>query len=222
MVAKWYRDGGESTLRFDYPLTCQSTVFDVGGHRGYFVREIIARYDPHAYVFEPVPEFCEQLVKQFRLNPKIKICDYGLSNVDSVTHMTIADEDSSIYMAGDTQTTVRLRDIQTVVRELGIKQIDLIKINIEGGEYVLLQRMLETGLVSICENIQIQFHRFYPYSQKLRFEIRAALQETHFATYDYPFVWENWRKRPVSPTHAVLHCGAQGGSGLHSKRSQVS
>jgi FkbM family methyltransferase len=198
MADKWYRDGGETKLRFDYPLTHESTVLDVGGYRGCFIREIVARYDAHAYVFEPVPEFCEQLAKQFRINAKVKVCGYGLSNVDSISQMRLANESSTIYMTGGTQATIRLRDIRTVVQELGIKRIDLIKINIEGGEYVLLRRMLETGLVSICRDIQVQFHEFYPCSQRLRSEIRSALQETHFVTYDYPFVWENWRKKPIS------------------------
>jgi FkbM family methyltransferase len=194
-VAKWYREGGEKTLRFDYPLTSESTVFDIGGYRGYFVREIVARYDPHVYVFEPIPEFFEQLVKEFGANPKAKICNYGLSDGDSSSQMLLAGESSSIYLAGEKQATVQLRDIEMVVQELGITRIDLIKINIEGGEYKLLPRMLATGLVSICQDIQVQFHAFYPDSRRLRSEIRSALQETHFITYDYPFLWENWRKR---------------------------
>jgi FkbM family methyltransferase len=197
MIAKWYREGGEKTLRFHYPLTNESTVFDVGGYRGNFVREIVARYDPHVYVFEPVPEFFEQLVKEFGANPKAKMYNYGLSDCDSISQMLLAGESSTIYTAGEIQATVQLRDIQTVVQELGITRIDLIKINIEGGEYKLLRRMLATGLVSICQDIQVQFHTFYPKSGRLRSEIRNALQETHFAAYDYPFVWENWRKRPT-------------------------
>lgn len=197
MGAKWYREGGEKTLRFNYPLTSESTVFDIGGYRGYFVREIVGRYDPHVYVFEPVPEFFEQLVKEFGANPKAKICNYGLSDGDAISQLLLAGESSTIYMAGERQATVQLRDIQTVVRELGITRIDLIKINIEGAEYKLLRRMLATGLVSICQDIQVQFHTFYPNSGRLRSEIRSALQETHFITYDYPFVWENWRKRPT-------------------------
>jgi FkbM family methyltransferase len=198
MVTKWYSEDADATLRFNYPLTSESTVFDIGGCRGNFAREIVARYDPHVYVFEPVPQFFEQLVPEFGANPKVKVCDYGLSEVDSISQMALAGEGSTIYMTGEMQTTVRLRDILTVVQELGIKRIDLIKINIEGGEYKLLRRMLETGLVSICQDIQVQFHSFYPNSRRLRSEIRSALQETHFITYDYPFVWENWRKRPTN------------------------
>jgi len=201
-------------------LTFESTVFDIGGYRGDFVREIVARYDPHVYVFEPVPEFFQQLVKEFGTNPKVKICNYGLSDVDSVSQMLLADEGSTMYMTGEMQTTVRLRDIRTVVQELGIDRIDLIKINIEGGEYKLLRRMLETGLVSACQDIQVQFHCFYPDSQRLRSEIRGALEETHFITYDYAFVWENWRKRHASLTQSSDYLTIPGVH-LGSKRNGV-
>jgi len=196
MLSKWYRENGEDSLRFTYPLTSGSTVIDIGGYRGNFVREIVARYDPRVYVFEPVPQFFEKLVAEFGTNPKVKVCDFGLSDVDSISQMACAGEGSSIYMTGGARTMVRLRDVQSVVQELGISRVDLIKINIEGGEYTLLRRMLETGLVSMCQDIQIQFHSFYPNSQMLRSEIRGVLRKTHFITYDYPFVWENWRKKP--------------------------
>jgi FkbM family methyltransferase len=220
MVTKWYKENGDDTLRFDYPLTSESTVFDIGGYRGNFVREIVARYDSHVYVFEPVPEFFEQLVGEFGTNPKVRICDYGLSDVDSISQMALADEGSSIYMAGETQTMVRLRDIRTVVQELEINRIDLIKINIEGGEYKLLRRMLEIGLVSDCQDIQVQFHTFYPNSKRLRLEIRSALQGTHFITYDYPFVWENWRKRPTNATRPVLLDKPRHASGFRTEGSE--
>lgn len=212
LVAKWYREGGEKTLRFSYPLTCESVVFDLGGYQGYFVREIVARYDPYVYVFEPVPEFFEHLVKEFAANPKAQMCNYGLSDGDSVSQMFLAGDSSTSYIAGEMQATVQLRDIQTVVQELGITRIDLIKINIEGAEYKLLRRMLATGLASICQDIQVQFHTFYPNAGRLRSEIRSALQETHFITYDYPFVWENWRKRPTDPTHPGEVLGPKVGS----------
>jgi len=202
MVDKWYREGGESTRRLDYPLTCESIVFDVGGYQGNFTRDIVARYDPHVYVFEPVSEFCELLVMKFRPNPKVRICNYGLADRDVVSQMTLSEDGSTIYKPSKIKITIQLRDICTVVRERDINRIDLIKINIEGGEYVLLRRMLETELVAICQDIQVQFHHFYPNSRRLRSEIRRALQETHFLTYDYPFVWENWRKRRIGAAHS--------------------
>ena len=75
-----------------------------------------------------------------------------------------------------------------------IDEIDLIKINIEGGEFELLERMFEQGLVAKCKNIQIQFHDFFPEAKSLRQDIRERLKETHHLTYDYYFVWENWER----------------------------
>jgi len=194
-VRKWYRDDADGTRRFDYPLSSESTVFDVGGYMGHFSRQIIARYDPHVYIFEPVPQFHQELVAEFGANPKVQICNYGLSSQDSTPQMTVAGDGSTLYLQGNQRTCVRLRDVQTVVQELGVRRIDLLKINIEGGEFVLLRRMLDTGLVSVCDHILIQFHEFYPDARKLRAEIHKALQKTHLMTYDYPFVWENWRRK---------------------------
>ena len=88
-----------------------------------------------------------------------------------------------------------LKDIFSFLNKEGINKIDLIKINIEGGEYPLLKRMIETNIIEKCNDIQVQFHNFYPNAITLRNEIRDSLQKTHFLTYDYPFVWENWRKK---------------------------
>ncbi len=196
-IDRWYSDGCEDTLRLDYPLTSESVVFDVGGYQGDFAQKIAARYDSWVYVFEPVPAFFELLVQRFRSNPKVKIFNFGLSKSDELTSITLSDNGSSVYRRGEANASIRLRDIRSIVDELGIKRIDLIKINIEGGEYVLLSRMLEEDILPICQDLQIQFHRFYPNAKRLRGEIRNGLKRTHALTYDYPFIWENWRKKPT-------------------------
>jgi len=206
-IDRWYRDGCEDTLRLEYPLTSESVVFDVGGYRGDFTEKIAARYDSWVYVFEPVPAFFDLLVEKFRSNPKVKIFNFGLSKSDEVTSIALSDNGSSVYRRGETTTSIRLRDIRSFVEELGIKRIDLIKINIEGGEYVLLSRMLEENILSICQDLQIQFHRFYPNAKTLRTEIRSALRRTHVLTYDYPFIWENWRQKPIQTSSSEAISG---------------
>ena len=39
-------------------------------------------------------------------------------------------------------------------------KIDLLKINIEGGEYEVLENLIENDLIKNIDNIQIQFHDF--------------------------------------------------------------
>ena len=65
----------------------------------------------------------------------------------------------------------------------------------EGGEFDLLPRLIETGLIRNCQNVQVQFHAWVPNAVEKRLQIRRSLLQTHAITYDYPFVWENWRVR---------------------------
>ena len=69
------------------------------------------------------------------------------------------------------------------------------EVSIEGGEYELLDHLIETGYVSSIENIQVQFHDFIPQAEDKMKKIQAHLRQTHVLTYQYPFVWENWRRK---------------------------
>ena len=72
--------------------------------------------------------------------------------------------------------------------------IDLMKINIEGAEYDLLEHLIENKFVENIKDIQVQFHDFVPNAEARMKNIQAGLSKTHYLTYQYPFVWENWRK----------------------------
>lgn len=192
---RWFKDNGDSTLRVDYQLSENSVVFDVGGYMGKWSLKIVDRYNPYIYIFEPVPEFYSIIVEKFRDNPKVSVYNSGLSNIGMIVKMSVSKDGSSIHREGDNKIDIDLKDIFSFLNKEGINKIDLIKINIEGGEYPLLKRMIETNIIEKCNDIQVQFHNFYPNAIALRNEIRDSLQKTHFLTYDYPFVWENWRKK---------------------------
>jgi hypothetical protein len=101
---------------------------------------------------------------------------------------------SSTFGVEGSQLAIKLVDMREFLSSAKILDIDLIKINIEGGEYDLLEYMIREGLAQQCSDIQVQFHRFVPRADERRRAIRTALGQTHHLTYDYPFVWENWRK----------------------------
>ena len=85
--------------------------------------------------------------------------------------------------------------MQDWINKREINKIALIKINIEGGEYKLLDRLIETNLIEKIENIQVQFHDIEPDSSLKMEKIQEKLRKTHEPTYQYKFVWENWRKK---------------------------
>jgi FkbM family methyltransferase len=196
-VARWFKDRGDETLRINYPLSPTSIVWDLGGYHGNWSADIASRYDPYIFIFEPLPNFFAQLVKRFQFNPKVKIYNCGISDRDGIAEIAELDDASSIYKSIGSRLQIRLRDVSRVISENSIQKVDLIKINIEGEEYPVLHRMLECHIVPLCTDIQVQFHTFYPDAELLRNKIRTELSKTHFLTYDYRFVWENWRKKSL-------------------------
>lgn len=77
-----------------------------------------------------------------------------------------------------------------------MSNVDLMKINIEGGEYNLLEKMISSGLISKVDNLQIQFHDIKALDSENRMKkIWLALEKTHMVTWKFrPFVWENWKR----------------------------
>ena len=60
-VVMWKLRRGDSSLRLQYDLKPESLVFDVGGYRGEWAREIASRYNCHIHIFEPVDEYCREI-----------------------------------------------------------------------------------------------------------------------------------------------------------------
>ena len=78
------------------------------------------------------------------------------------------------------------------LENLNIEKIALMSINIEGGEYDLLDHILDAKLISRITYLQIQFHDISDTSESQREEIRGKLKLTHQEKYCFPFVWEGW------------------------------
>lgn len=74
-----------------------------------------------------------------------------------------------------------------------LKNVALLKINIEGGEYGLLWYIIEKGLINEIDNLQVQFHVMEG-SDQMYEELRELLSKTHSLTWRYPFCWENWKR----------------------------
>lgn len=190
---RWKNDRGEK-LRYEYPLGEDSVVFDVGGYEGEWSEEIAARYHPTIHIFEPVTEYADALKKKFAGNAKIFVHDCGLSNKNGSAEIVLDNNGSSLYIHGAKREQITLVEASGFILHNKIERIDLMKINIEGGEYDVLENLIETGVAQRIKNIQIQFHHFVP-NAKMRMEkIHTALRKTHRPTYHYEFVWENWEK----------------------------
>lgn len=193
-VKRWLSDGGDSSLRFNYDLNEQSIVLDLGGYKGQWASDIYARYNCRIMIFEPVRLFAEKIKKRFERNFKIEVFCFALGASQRRETVTLGDDGTSVYRNGSSKEMIQFEDVVTFFDEHGISEVELMKINIEGGEYELLPKMIEAGLVRSIKNIQIQFHDIDSVSEKRMRQIRSDLLKTHVPTYQYEFVWENWER----------------------------
>ena len=58
-----------------------------------------------------------------------------------------------------------------------------------------MEFIIQSDIIHSIVDIQVQFHDFIPNAQERRRAIQEALSATHELTYQYEFVWENWRKK---------------------------
>ena len=118
--------------------------------------------------------------------------NFGLS--DSNKNLKLSDESASSKLTDSNEGyLVSVRDISEVIDELKLKNIDLLKSNIEGAEYDLLSRLIETNKISIINSLQIQYHKDHIQNAEiLRAKINDKLLDTHKNIWSYYFVWERW------------------------------
>ncbi|MBX3012076.1 MAG: FkbM family methyltransferase [Caldilineaceae bacterium] len=194
-VVPWFHDQGDKVLRLDYALGENSLVFDVGGYEGQWASDIFARYCCFIYIFEPVHKFAEQIEYRFKENKKIIVHKAGLADKNASVPITLSNDGSSVFTQGSVLEQIQLIKAMDFIERNGIKKIDLMKINIEGGEYDLLEHLIDSGFVQNIQNLQIQFHDFVPNAETRMLNIQQSLASTHELTYQYLFVWENWKLR---------------------------
>lgn len=177
-------------LRYEYPLTESSLVIDLGAYKGTFAAEISRRYNCRVRAYEPIYRFYTAAKEVLRPYPKARLFNNGVASVGANAIFGIKGDMTGSFTASDETENVSLLAIDDVLDE----PCDLLKINIEGGEYDLLDYMLHVGLVMDCKNIQVQFHGNIPGCKERWQSNRDGLLKTHKLTYDFPFCWENYER----------------------------
>ena len=154
-INDWWRDKGDITLRLNYDLNEKSTVVDLGGYKGDWAGQIFNKYNCNLIILEPVSEYYHQICAKFT-DKRIQVFNFGAGASDRIEHISIENDASSIFTEGTTKEAIKIHDASVLFKDL---KIDLMKINIEGGEYELLDRLIETNKHIDIKNFQIQFHR---------------------------------------------------------------
>lgn len=128
-------------------LKTDSVFFDIGAHSGFFSiysATIIKKGSIHA--FEPIPHLCHDIYKSIQINriKNIKVNQFCLGNRDGKVKFNMS---AQLDLSGIEETHLQFRSkvIKTKIMKLAtycrrnkIKKIDMIKIDVEGGEKDIL------------------------------------------------------------------------------------
>lgn len=195
-VRPWFAAKGDEILRLDYDLQPDAVVLDAGGYKGQWSSDIFAKYLCRIHIFEPVADYARFVARRFEKNSKISVYALGLAGQTRKMQIAVCKDSSSVFRNGvDDTVEIQLVSAEEIFQELKINHIDLLKINIEGGEYELLEHLLETERVRHIKNIQVQFHDIFPDAKERMKKLQSELSQTHELTYQFMFVWENWRRK---------------------------
>lgn len=184
---------GSEESRYAYKLNADSVVIDAGGFHGDWAAAIRAKYGCGVIVLEPVKAFYNQIVKRFAGIPQVKVYNFGLGGTTGTIEFGIQHDSTGRFSGSAERETVRIEAVDEVLNAIG-KDIDLLKLNIEGAEFDVVDKLLDTGLISRVKDIQVQWHQVIPDCVKRYEAIQERLEETHYLTFYAGWVWQNWRR----------------------------
>jgi len=166
-------------------LDAGSVVYSFGiGEDISFDRAMIERFGVTIHAFDPTPRSIEwvrtQDVKALVLH------EYGLADYDGAASFTSPENPEHISHtllpregATRERVEVEVRRLSTIARELGHERIDVLKMDIEGAEYGVIEDLLASGMP--IRQILMEFHHHLPGVPLLRTE--RAITELNRAGY---------------------------------------
>jgi FkbM family methyltransferase len=144
-----------------------SCVYSFGvGEDVSFDLDLIARFGFRVHAFDPTPKSI-RWVKAQVFPPQFTLHEYGLAdfdgsiafnppeNPDHVSH-TILDRPSTCNRS----ITVPVRRLSTIMAELGHRRIDVLKMDIEGAEYGVIEDIARSHILP--GQLLVEFHHRFP------------------------------------------------------------
>lgn len=183
------------SARYEYDLTPDDIVLDCGGYEGTFAEGINRHYGSTVHVFEPIVHFYQRTVERLKDRHNVHVHNCGIGGESGPALFKIKGDMTGAWVGEGTEEWVNIRAVDELWKLLSLDGVGLMKLNIEGSEFPVIERMIETGLIEKVWNLQVQWHAVVPEYQA-RFEaLQKKLAETHELTFDAQWVWQNWQRK---------------------------
>ena len=103
--------------------------------------------------------------------------------------------ENEFYFRSNLNLEIEKIDIIDFINSEKIDRIDLLKLNVEGEEYNILYRLIESNNIHKINKFQIQYHSFVTGYVNKRNYINEFLKNNNYKQiYSYEFIWEEWEK----------------------------
>jgi FkbM family methyltransferase len=173
----------KSLLRY----TAQPIVLSFGiGDDITFDLEIIRRYGAHVFAFDPTPKALQWIAQQ-RVPNSMTICPVGPADFDGEQDFGPPDNpdwDSFSVLRGVGAVPCKVAKLSTLMDEYAIGAIDVLKMDIEGSEYAVLEDLCRSEIRP--KQLLVEFH----HNSDLGVELRktkdavAALRASGYRVFD--------------------------------------
>lgn len=207
--ALWISTAMDPDVLYRAELDRDSVIVDVGAFQGEIAERLHGLYGGEVHAFEPAAPFFDRMARRFDGVDALHCYPYGLGRGDATLTMALDGPASSVHERTDEPDVgevieVEIRDVATVLDGIGLDHVDYMKINIEGGEFDLIDRLHESGWLPRTRYLLIQFHEWFEGAEQKRWKARRQLRKTHEKLWDYPWIYELWCAKDALPAQKPL------------------
>lgn len=177
-------------------MTESQTVFDVGANCGWFALEISAKYpEKQIHCFEPIRDIYRVLLQNIELNrfTNIHTYNFGFSDKEQEIELFFNQRDSavtSMHNICETKESIGVKAAMTTMDKFCKENSvypDLIKIDVEGAEYLVLQggtQSLQKNLPIIFAELVRKWSKYFDYHPNEVIEFLAKLGYRCFSIHE--------------------------------------
>lgn len=162
---KWYGNNYGGFYMNPSLINSKSIIYSFGiGKDVSFDRTCMKKHNCSIFAFDPTPESIN-FISQQNLPDLFHFHGYGISDGKSGKYRFFLPENpkgvsgsllDSEAVSTDRSIEVEMKSFDDIVTELGHKHIDVIKMDIEGSEYTVLEKILESNIT--IDQLLIEFH----------------------------------------------------------------
>lgn len=180
-------DGGDTVIFKNIILNKDSVIIDGGGFNGEFTDEILKKNFHKIYIYEPDTNFYNDLQKKYKFEKKVEILNLALFNNDQIITLSENSNASSIMENSEYGTKVKAADISKEFEKY--ENIDLLKLNIEGAEYDVISRLIETQEIDKVKYLLVQFHKEHDLDGSKFEKINLEILKNYNIVFNYKYIW---------------------------------